>query len=496
PLRPLCQPGGHWLGMTFWLVAQQSDIVAGTWSRRLFNPLAGALLVFCYVNLWASPSRNRLVTFYLVMLIENVVLLLLATDLLRGTSWRGGWVTAVVLSGFVIGCASLIIYYSLLHPKSTEIRQRFRGKSRDVSRKGPSFPSAGRSEESFETPSLGGARPRNVPEVEKSRSLPSGEEGLGTHHHWLFVRLALKTGDVSKINAAFGEGGIGDVFLATRGVNQDRDPRLSDSEMGFSGPHRNGPVAQGSAGKASEAQDSPETKGGRLDASSYLTLPGSRDDNTATPDARPSDRERPVKERGTQGSTGGFLVSERNREGGEAGRDPPRPAGRSDDAESRGGRAGAEQGRESATFYYPAATEGSGSPRWGGKPSPGPTPAAPGPEEASRAGSGADPGTSPVSLAGVSPILGRASVGSWRRSTDLGEGGGRALPAPSADASQEGLFRVEGCHLGSVGARESSENGALDTGEEPCFTSTPKSQASKRGCDWRERPKREKSVLF
>uniref|UniRef100_F7BNU1 XK-related protein n=1 Tax=Ornithorhynchus anatinus TaxID=9258 RepID=F7BNU1_ORNAN len=460
--------GGHWLGMTFWLVAQQSDIVAGTWSRRLFNPLAGALLVFCYVNLWASPSRNRLVTFYLVMLIENVVLLLLATDLLRGTSWRGGWVTAVVLSGFVIGCASLIIYYSLLHPKSTEIRQRFRGKSRDVSRKGPSFPSAGRSEESHAT------SPRNCSmspwgtSVEKSRSLPSGEEGLGTHHHWLFVRLALKTGDVSKINAAFGEGGIGDVFLATRGVNQDRDPRLSDSEMGFSGPHRNGPVAQGSAGKASEAQDSPETKGGRLDASSYLTLPGSRDDNTATPDARPSDRERPVKER----------------------------AGRSDDAESRGGRAGAEQGRESATFYYPAATEGSGSPRWGGKPSPGPTPAAPGPEEASRAGSGADPGTSPVSLAGVSPILGRASVGSWRRSTDLGEGGGRALPAPSADASQEGLFRVEGCHLGSVGARESSENGALDTGEEPCFTSTPKSQASKRGCDWRERPKREKSVLF
>ncbi|XP_038627598.1 XK-related protein 5 [Tachyglossus aculeatus] len=498
--------GGHWLGMTVWLVAQQSDIITSIWPWRLFNLLAGALYVFCYMNFWDSPSRNRLIMFYTVMLIENGVLLLLATDFPQGASWRSAWIIAAVLSGFVIGCASLIIYYSLLHPKSTEIWQGFRGKSRGASGKGLSFPSAGLSEESLETPAFAerghATSPRNCSispwgaSVEESRSLPSGKEGLGTHHHWLLVRLALKTGDVSKINAAFGEGDIGNVFLATRGVNQDWDPRLSDSERGFSGLRRNGPVAQGTPGKASEAQDSPETKGERLDASSYLTLPSSQYDNMTIPDARLSDRERPVKERGTQGLAGGFLVSERNQEGGETGRNPPQPSGRSDDAERCGERAGAEKRQESTTFYYTAPTEGSGSLYWGGKPSLGPTTTTLGPKKDSQTGSRADTGTSPVSLSGLSPILGRASVGSRRRSMDLGEGGGCALPTASADASQEGHWTVEGHHLGSVGAWESSENSALETAEEPCFTSTPKSQSSKQGCDWRERLKRENSVLF
>lgn len=51
--------------MTFWLVAQQSDIVDSTCRWRLFNLLVGAVYILCYLNLWDGPSRNRMATFYL-----------------------------------------------------------------------------------------------------------------------------------------------------------------------------------------------------------------------------------------------------------------------------------------------------------------------------------------------------------------------------------------------------------------------------------------------
>lgn len=50
--------------MTFWLVAQQSDIVDSTCHWRLFNLLVGAVFILCYLNLWDSPSRNRMAAFY------------------------------------------------------------------------------------------------------------------------------------------------------------------------------------------------------------------------------------------------------------------------------------------------------------------------------------------------------------------------------------------------------------------------------------------------
>lgn len=58
-------PGAHWLVMSFWLVAQQSDIVESTCHWRLFNLLVGAVYILCYINFWDSPSRSRMASFYL-----------------------------------------------------------------------------------------------------------------------------------------------------------------------------------------------------------------------------------------------------------------------------------------------------------------------------------------------------------------------------------------------------------------------------------------------
>ncbi|NXC42153.1 XKR5 protein, partial [Penelope pileata] len=58
--------GIHWVLMSFWLVALQTDIVAQPCHWRLFNVLLGAVYVFCYINVQPGPSRHRVAVFYVV----------------------------------------------------------------------------------------------------------------------------------------------------------------------------------------------------------------------------------------------------------------------------------------------------------------------------------------------------------------------------------------------------------------------------------------------
>lgn len=62
----LLPAGVHWLVMSFWLGAQQTDIVAQPCRWRLFNCLLGAVYIFCYINVRPGPSRTRVVVFYAV----------------------------------------------------------------------------------------------------------------------------------------------------------------------------------------------------------------------------------------------------------------------------------------------------------------------------------------------------------------------------------------------------------------------------------------------
>lgn len=112
------------------------------------------------------------------------------------------------------GATSLILYYRFLHPKSTEISQGTshhhvgstcieQGESSfslgDKSLPAPSIQNHG----SFSLSGVAGSlleHPRNCGGQPNS-SCPC------YHHHWLLIRLALKTGDLSKINRAYGAGG-------------------------------------------------------------------------------------------------------------------------------------------------------------------------------------------------------------------------------------------------------------------------------------------------
>ncbi|XP_030050986.1 XK-related protein 5 [Microcaecilia unicolor] len=209
--------GIHWLVMSFWLVAQQTDIIIRPSHWKLFNIILGAVYVFCYINFKTSPSRYRATFFYMVMLIENVTLLLLATDFEQGMLWNNVWLNSIVMSGFIIGCAALIIYYSQLHPKSTEIAHCFRRKQHGHVCKQASHGSDLQSVSQSEHFEVSGAV------CAKSHGAHAAASGVhpegpvtwmdyDNHHHWLLLKLALKTGNVSKINSAFGDGGFGDFF--------------------------------------------------------------------------------------------------------------------------------------------------------------------------------------------------------------------------------------------------------------------------------------------
>ncbi|NXK25428.1 XKR5 protein, partial [Arenaria interpres] len=104
--------GVHWLLMAFWLVAQQTDIVAQPCHWRLFNCLVGAVYVFCYINVRPGPSKHRVAVFYAVSTQVTQLRSGLSSTSHRNTAGTHPLTLFCSLSG----AAALVVYYSLLHP--------------------------------------------------------------------------------------------------------------------------------------------------------------------------------------------------------------------------------------------------------------------------------------------------------------------------------------------------------------------------------------------
>ncbi|XP_071999902.1 XK-related protein 5 isoform X2 [Engystomops pustulosus] len=227
--------GGHWLVMSFWLVAQQTDVISTPCYWRLFNILLGAVYVFCFINVRDGPSRYRVAIFYVIMLLENCILLLLATDFLQGAVWSKVKLSVAVMSGFLIGCAALIIYYTLLHPKSTEISQSFKKSSsgghskEEESAYSYKWWNRTLQKEAVDDPFPGqNSSPKAVDQEAVGEDDLPWKKVAEKHHRLLLLKLAMKTGNLSKINAAFGDGGIGDL-LCLQGEADVQHPLVKDT---------------------------------------------------------------------------------------------------------------------------------------------------------------------------------------------------------------------------------------------------------------------------
>ncbi|XP_062267714.1 XK-related protein 5a [Platichthys flesus] len=206
--------GFHWLTASFWLVSQQPDICTGPWCWPAFNAVMGLVHVFLFLNVKDGPSRYRMASFYTFMLVENATLLLAASDFLSEASWDSVTLPTTVLGSFLLGAASLVLYYRFLHPKSTEISQ-----GTNHNHMGSTCIEQGESSFSLGDKSLPAASNQNHGSFSLSGVAGTLLEHPGTcggqpnsscpcyHHHWLLIRLALKTGDMGKINRAYGAGG-------------------------------------------------------------------------------------------------------------------------------------------------------------------------------------------------------------------------------------------------------------------------------------------------
>ncbi|XP_043118672.1 XK-related protein 5b [Puntigrus tetrazona] len=246
--------GFHWLIMTFWQVSQQTDICINRASWRLFNFILGAMHIFFFLNVKDGPSRYRMTGFYLLMLLENTFLLLLASDSLSGISWNNMSVPLNVLCSFLIGVIFVVLYYRFLHPKSTEILQSLRLQmslttietATDVDRKDTTL---GSSTSKHGTFSVTGFPP------DKHAGGPSVQPLEGNwHHHHMLIRLALKTGNADKIYCMYGDRGLS-VILENddSGGGDCKQPNVEAGEQS-----KNSAANREGFSVAEERQQSPE----------------------------------------------------------------------------------------------------------------------------------------------------------------------------------------------------------------------------------------------
>ncbi|XP_062303425.1 XK-related protein 5-like [Osmerus eperlanus] len=216
--------GLHWMGATFWLVSQQTDIIRTVPRWRLFNVVLGAIHIFLFLNVKDGPSRYRMAGFYLAMFVENALLLLAGSDFFSVATWDSMGIPAAVFCSFLIGVIALVLYYRFLHPKSFEIFQslRHRGVGGMCMERGSTL-----SLEEKTTPTS--HRHATLVGGGTLLDLPGQWEGW-KHHHWLLIRLALKTGNAAKISSCYGEGGLAGLMgLEERRVRQHSPdvPQLS-----------------------------------------------------------------------------------------------------------------------------------------------------------------------------------------------------------------------------------------------------------------------------
>ncbi|XP_036819038.1 XK-related protein 5 isoform X1 [Oncorhynchus mykiss] len=207
--------GLHWLGATFWLVSQQSDIIKTPLRWHLFNLVLGAVHIFLFLNVKDGASRCRMAGFYLAMFIENALLLLAGSDFFSAASWDTMGIPTAVFCSFLIGVIALVLYYRFLHPKSFEIFQSIRnhGMGGACADRGSSLSLDEKNHRHGQL--VGGGTLLDLP----------GQWQGWKHHHWLLIRLALKTGDVARISYAYGDGGLAGL-LGLREMALPRSPDI------------------------------------------------------------------------------------------------------------------------------------------------------------------------------------------------------------------------------------------------------------------------------
>lgn len=374
---------------------------------------------------------------------------------------------------FFPGSVSLVLYYTLLHPNAADIQQSFQRRCcgpiendkaesevspRAVVPAGERSESSGWcQEESYELTRLDKASSpaKSTAEVELG-DRRSGEYSFFSHHHWLLVKLALKTGSVSKINAVLGGDSRGyscsPVLGSSQHCNLQRKPLFSQKDLPSS------PCDPLTLEKGSEFAGAPKAEMESLETSSFVSFASEHEDNSTT-QKPPAPQEVDNPKDGTEAD----LEAQ----------------GKDADGPLKG-----EEGQASTTLYFSATME---------RTTPSYQKGSPAALQASHLGTLRESGPVqpaspqaatkpfPVTVANISPIPGRNFCPS------------AGLPGRAPDSSECEEWREPAKDLC---AQRSLPGTSLRPAEEPRFTSTPKSESIQRDHSCRDRRKQEVSFFI
>ncbi|XP_076030330.1 uncharacterized protein LOC143018645 [Oratosquilla oratoria] len=110
----------HWVSMFLWLISPK-NVFHGEkmpiFKKILLSMLIAFCYIFCYINLQEINARQKMVAFYITMLLENTLLISVWLGGLRSTPWYQYTVTSVVIVAFILGVVFMVLYYQHFHVK-------------------------------------------------------------------------------------------------------------------------------------------------------------------------------------------------------------------------------------------------------------------------------------------------------------------------------------------------------------------------------------------
>jgi len=113
----------HWITMMLWVLSRYATLKSErlTPSYKVFlSVFVSYIHIFCYLNLEEQNTKLKIITFYTIMLVENILLIALWTLGLQET--QPGWegtnrhrIYIAVFASFFIGIFFMIVYYKFFH---------------------------------------------------------------------------------------------------------------------------------------------------------------------------------------------------------------------------------------------------------------------------------------------------------------------------------------------------------------------------------------------
>jgi len=112
----------HWVTMMLWVLSRYAAFKAEKltkWQKVGLSVFVSYIHIFCYVNLEEQSTKLKIVTFYCIMLVENILLIALWTLGEQYTNGLSGWhrdrIFIAVFSSFFLGLIFMVIYYKFFH---------------------------------------------------------------------------------------------------------------------------------------------------------------------------------------------------------------------------------------------------------------------------------------------------------------------------------------------------------------------------------------------